>query len=589
MSNPGLTNLAAYWNMDEIGGTRYDSVSNNHLTDTNTCGSDRGRRVISADFVAANEETLGIASNAEINPYGNVSFTIGCWVKLHTIAGTPHIYSKWQTDPVERQFVMWMNGARAGFSVHDGTTQYTAYADNFGTLNPNWWYFICAFYDADSDIIAIGVNDVWNQVAGPSAGIDNTNRSLFFGSEEQSSKYYDGLIDEAFLYIGRWLNSAERTWMYNEHWGRTYTDIVSAPPPSVEIVISPPTVPVLVLDSTLTPIGMIDDYYSLIWAERYSEAGDFELELPIKYQSDPLITFGNFLYTNISDKPMLIEDIKPMFGEDKISLLVSGESAESMLKRRIVEGVQNIAGRSEIMIYDLIRFHITEPEDTDREISLFKTDFPAMLTTPVYNDQFENQTLYEITKVICRNTGLGFKIIIYDGELVFLIYEGLDHSDEQSENDLVVFSETFDNVISSSYYSSERDKVTVVLVVTDDSVYPSVYVWAAGASEPTGSDRHEIVLETTIDRDVEDPPLTDAEVLSIILQKGRELINEVPVGIFEGNFNIQGSFKYGVDFFMGDLVQCILSGKEVKARVIEVVHSYSAEGRKAYVAMDFMV
>ncbi len=40
---------------------------------------------------------------------------------------------------------------------------------------------------------------------------------------------------------------------------------------------------------------------------------------------------------------------------------------------------------------------------------------------------------------------------------------------------------------------------------------------------------------------------------------------------------------------MGDIVQCNLQERNVKARVIELVRSYSTEGEKSYVAMDFII
>ena len=166
-----------------------------------------------------------------------------------------------------------------------------------------------------------------------------------------------------------------------------------------------------------------------------------------------------------------------------------------------------------------------------------------------------------------------------------------------------------------------------------------VFVWSA--SEPTGVDRYETVLETEVKRTIkanappeeepfkvpDDPvlgiagratldavsinvtpklgvntnepeeppplpetPLTNNEVLSIITTRGDEILDTwKSVGLFEGDFDIHGNFKYGIDFFMGDIVQCNLEGRNVKARIIELVRSYSVEGLKTYVAFDFII
>jgi hypothetical protein len=328
---------------------------------------------------------------------------------------------------------------------------------------------------------------------------------------------------------------------------------------------------------------------------------------------------------------MVIEDMKPSIEEDKSSLVVKGQSAESLVGQRTLLDPININGPAEISIYSFIDNHITTPDDSDRAMSLFKIEFPEMLTTVLYEEQLKIQSVYEAIELICKNTGLGFKVVMYNGELVFYVYEGVDRSYNQSTNPYVIFSDGFDNVIASSFYESEKDKVNVVFVVTDDSV-PALqksFVWIA--SEPTDMDRHERFLETEIERIIggteeteeEDteldtptlgivgrvclaaigivinpvleistyvPPLTDAEVLAIITTRGKQLLEEEKsVGLFEGDFDIQGNFKYGVDFFMGDIVQCNLEGKNVKARIIELVRSYSTEGEKSYIAMDFII
>ena len=77
-----------------------------------------------------------------------------------------------------------------------------------------------------------------------------------------------------------------------------------------------------VFNETLEVIGIIEDYYSLIWTERYYECGDFELEVPITYDGSPLIEFGNFLAIASSEMLMLIEYMKPSTSESITNLVV---------------------------------------------------------------------------------------------------------------------------------------------------------------------------------------------------------------------------------------------------------------------------
>ena len=391
---------------------------------------------------------------------------------------------------------------------------------------------------------------------------------------------------------------------------------------------------VYLLDPSLQVLRIIEDYYSLIWTERYSDVGEFELELPIDYVLDPNITFGNFLLIKASDTLMIIEDLKPETGETKTSLMVKGQSAESILSRRITVNPFNVIGNPYNTIYSLITEHITEPADTNRKISIFKTTFPTYPTGGnTFEGQFEIDTVQNIVQTICKTQGLGFKIRVENNELAFSVYDGVDRSYDQFLNEYVVFSDNFGNVISSSFYESEKGKTTMVLVSSDDITYDKLFVWKG--SEPTDLARYETVLETTIERTMgvsQTPPeptpeepdpltlpllgvvglvcldavsisagpkiesyiapdrLSNEEVLSILTTRGEEELEKYKaVGLFEGSFDIQGQFRYGVDFFMGDIVQCNIEGNNVKARIIELVRSYTTEGEKSYVALDFII
>jgi hypothetical protein len=501
---------------------------------------------------------------------------------------------KWdEGDTKEYQISVY--SSRAQFFVRNaaGTTSYSIIASSFGDLSDDIWYFVHAYYNASTNVMGVGINNVYNSGVSSTTGVhDNTNR-LYFGRDGSGVYYVDGFIDEAYIYKGRLLGTAERTWMYNSGYGRTYSELTEISPPSIDIDVSSTAgkLKISVLDTSLDVIGIIEDYYSLTWAERYAEVGDFELELPIEHTENDIVDFGNFLYIKSSETLMIIEDIKPSKNEEQSSLVVKGQSAESLLKRRVLLDPINVNCPAEIAIYSFIDNHITDPADSNRRITLFETEFPEMLTTVLYKEQIEMQTVYDTIKTICKSTGLGFRVVWYNDSLVFYVYEGEDRSYAQSTNPYVIFAETFDNVIASSFYESKKGEISVVLVATEDTVeaLQRVFVWED--TEPADLNRYETVLETTIDRDLgDDPPLTDAEVGAIIDTRGLNVIEENKVvGLFEGDFDIQGNFKYGIDFFMGDVVQCNLQGRNIKARVIEMVRSYSTDGEKSYVAMDFII
>lgn len=348
------------------------------------------------------------------------------------------------------------------------------------------------------------------------------------------------------------------------------------------------------LDDSLVKTGLIEDYFSLIWTERYNDVGDFELELPITYDLDKRIDLGGMLILPNSDRVMLIQDIKPQTGRDRTSLLVTGESFETVLKERVTLGVTHLDGvvTAETEIYSLISAHITNPILGARDITIVNNTLPTPSITATHTDIYDPGSLYKIITAICEATGLGFKFELNSGLMKFSVYEGVDrsYSQDPATNPFVIFSPAFGNVISSSYYESILGLVNAVLVLTDDGVYPSTWVYETDAASPQYYSRKEEVLETTIDRTVSLPNLTDAEVLAIIKVRGREIIRErKQAGLFEGDFDITGNFVYGTDFYLGDIVECKIENRTVSARLAEVTTAISQEGITTYAALDFVL
>jgi len=343
-------------------------------------------------------------------------------------------------------------------------------------------------------------------------------------------------------------------------------------------------------------VGLIDDYYSLTWTERYFEAGDFELELPISYDQDNIIKIGNYLSIDDSTaaQAMLIENIRPYNDGDKTALVVSGHGAEYLLHQRMIPDVQTRVGTSvEDLMQLYIQWHASNCVDTDRIIPQIYNVFQTPTITTPYYEVIGEINLYDLIVQMAKATGVGWKLTWQLGGFLFIAYEGLNRSWTQSPvvNNPVIFSDVFDNVISSSFYMSQGDTANLCRVLCPEEVtYTDVDVWEEGKGEPIGIDRHEMLLTTQLDRYGVTPPLDDAGVLQILQVRGRAELNSKKMrGVFEGDFDINAPFRFGVDFNMGDMVDCYLQGRLSIARVVELVRTYSPDGKKTLLSMDFSV
>lgn len=625
MTNPGTSGLVGYWKMDELDDTTARKDEMALIGDLSVSGTptpaDWAKYGVSTNLVAAGSDYLYRTSNF-YSQMGNFDFTMGGWVRFHGTTTTQRLIGKWTSTGKEYLLYLFYSGSSASlyFIIYDGSSNYQVQATSFGNLASNKWYFCVGYYDATNNLVGVGVNDVWNTAAGGSSGAAIGTTQFTIGCDaDGSTDQMNGLVDEFWLYRQRLLTSAELTWLYNNGRGRSFHDINGDTPPTMTIEQPGTHDPVYVhiLDSNLDYAGVIDDYYSLVWTERFNEVGDFELELPFSYANNEFITFGNYLYMPTSDRLMMIEKITPTHAEAQDTVVVEGESIEAILKRRKTEKIftsilnDDDLGQAESDIYDLLWKNVTMPTknndgDTGKEISIISKNYPQILDHAIWQEQLEIGTnVYDAIVNICKNSvyrdfdvsyiwmgikGLGFHLFpdLTNKEFYPYVFAGNDLADR------VFFSRDWSNVKSSSIYESVNDRVTVVNVVTDDTTYPSVLVWEDGSSEgpagnePTGMDRIEKTIELSIDRTAPDQDLTDAEVLKIIINAGQVEINSGYNAVYEGEFDLAfGPWVYGKDYFLGDIVRCNLAGKEADARIIEVVRSYAVDGRTGYLTMDF--
>lgn len=344
---------------------------------------------------------------------------------------------------------------------------------------------------------------------------------------------------------------------------------------------------VYILNTSLKVLAVIDDFYSLGWIERHPESGEFELELPSKYNGESYLALDNLVAIPDSDVTMMIASKQPVTDQDgKESFVIKGESVESLLKRRWTGLKIDVSSSVENNINFLVYESLIDPADTTKKVSWID-DAPygaPVYPADTYINQFEIGSIYDMVMAICKATGFGIRFIRGTTKMKFEIYKGQDRTAS------VIFAPQFGNVNSSSYFQSEINAVNLVYVVTEDLVYPIVGVWEAGTTEPSGSSRRETTIETTIDRDLaEGYSLTDGEVLAIIQTRGRQhIIENRQKGLFEGDFDIYGNFKLGVDFDLGDIVTTVIQDVTTTARVSEILRSYSVDGVITNITMDFI-
>lgn len=343
----------------------------------------------------------------------------------------------------------------------------------------------------------------------------------------------------------------------------------------------------LVLNKSLDVIAIVDVYESIIWTERYYEYGDFELYTAMTQDLLNYIKTDNYIQRVGSDRVMIIEEIRiDTDSETGNHITITGRSLESILDRRVIWSQTTISGNLQNGIKKLINENIISPSKEERKISnfIFKDSTDSQITGLTVEAQYTGDNLYDVISKICEEKSIGFKVSLNENkQFVFELYAGADRSYEQTNYPYVVFSPNFDNIINSNYLESKENLKNVALVGGEGEGTARKYLAIGNTS---GLDRRELFVDARdISSEGEDGETLTAEQYNELLkQRGNEyLADYTDLVSFEGAVETNIMYKYGVDFFDGDIVQIANEyGHEAKVRILEVVISENEEGNSVY-------
>lgn len=332
----------------------------------------------------------------------------------------------------------------------------------------------------------------------------------------------------------------------------------------------------IILDKEFNELSIVDDYISFIWATRYYTCGDFELCVDVNQKNRELLIKDFYVMREDDENVGIIEDIEISVDDDEHEMMiVKGRFLSSILSRRIIEKQTQINDTVSNGVYKLIDENVINPTITARKIDNFiveNTNFTDMLIA-----QYTGKNLLETIESVSETYGLGFKTVLNNqNQMIFSLYKGIDRSYEQDENEPVVFSDDFDNLISSKYTESTRNIVTDVLVAGEGEGLDRKTLWVSRESK-SGLDRYEVYQDQR-NASTNDGEITDEEYYKQLNEEGLESISTITTA-FEGTVYFD-NIKYKEDVFCGDI--CVIEntkwGIYINSRLIEVIESVDEDG-----------
>lgn len=284
-----------------------------------------------------------------------------------------------------------------------------------------------------------------------------------------------------------------------------------------------------VRDKTNRNIFHIEEgYSSLVWTERYQEAGDFVLDIPLNSANLGVYSVGNYLSFDNSNESMVIENRTINDEYEEPTLEISGRSLSSILMRRvnaskffdlysgsitysgdvgdIVQSIFNdeilepklpayrymhdpenkpvdystqhlVSGYYEpggswnqFLHYNVIRQYQIDAEYRKINGIAFKNSVPQETNIEISFDSV--QTVYDILVKIAKNNFLGFRSYFDQNKTIVIeMYQGVDRTTAQKTLTPIVFDPIMDNISYLGYVEDMTDYKDSGFIYSDSALF----------------------------------------------------------------------------------------------------------------------
>lgn len=360
-----------------------------------------------------------------------------------------------------------------------------------------------------------------------------------------------------------------------------------------------------IMDATRQKIGIIDMAKSIIWHSVYFGVGDFEIYAPATQAHLDLLKIGYYITQPNSDEVGVVEEVTVDFdAKDGYMITATGRFAKSILDRRLIyklKGNTNtptiLSGNVEIAIRKTVLDNaINCSFDSTRNISILGLAALNNLSPTIRDEngnaaqkQVSYQNLLQYTDSVLKEYGLSAKIIFNESnkKLLYSVYQGADRSTSNTQNnEPIIFSVEFDNLISSNYLYDAKTLKNAALIGGEGEGLKRFYSLLKGAEK--GLQLREIFVDassinkTYKDENEEEQTYTDAEYTAMLKQQGQRTLKEnITTETFTGEINATfGVWKYGRDYFLGDVVtvQDNFINKYINARITEATEVQDENG-----------
>ncbi len=353
-------------------------------------------------------------------------------------------------------------------------------------------------------------------------------------------------------------------------------------------------------DISITLEAVCDSFSSLLWDVEYYQCGQFEIYIAANPRNIEI--FKTERIVGRSDDKIhygIIESVKlETDAENGDYLTVTGRFLMSLLSRRII--YPTINWRVPSAYWQIVRFAIEA--NCVNNLLAGNRIIPGLERGTIEGDCWQAKTRMQVSYVnlmewvykICEKIGGTVNIRLQETaigsgqyKMLFDLSEGTNRSILQDKNPHIVFSDTYNNLLSFSYSENTAIQQNFAYVLgRGEGVDRKRTVYFNG-DEPSFLDRYEVYVDAKDisdeeQRNSETVQIPDDEYVELLKARGSEKIVPAQVAS-ESEIAVNSTqYQYNKDYFVGDYVT--IQHKRVglsqpKIQLVGMVESFDQNGR----------
>ena len=328
-------------------------------------------------------------------------------------------------------------------------------------------------------------------------------------------------------------------------------------------------------------VAVCDSFSSLLWNVEYYQYGSFEVYIAANPENVEIFQLGRIIGRDDDKEHFgIIESVKiETDAEDGDYITVSGRFLTCLLERRIIYPSFSANNTYENVVRSVL---------SRNAISAGIRNIPGLSMGTVRGECWQGKTrlqvsydnLMEWLYTICETIGGSINIRMDGNTLKCDLLEGTDRSILQSENPHVVFSDSYNNLLSFSYAADSSVQKNFAYVFGSGEGSARKRTTYYSDTEPTYLDRYEVYVDK---RDLsQDDDVSDTEYIELLRESGAENMISPQTASESTIAAFSTQYQYNKDYFVGDYVT--VEHKrfgliQPKIQLIGMIESFDQNGR----------